>query len=162
MLGLGFLVLLLLLLPFGVRAVTRSRSREKFTGIKWPEPDYATRAVDRQRAGDLAGALADYDKALEKERTAEVLNNRGCALLEAGEVDRATADLTEAVTLEPGNATAQCSLAEALVRGGKLDEATAALAKAIEVDPKWKDFAREAAAFAPLRDTEAGKALLGM
>jgi Flp pilus assembly protein TadD len=83
-----------------------------------------------------------------------VLNNRGCAFLEAGQFDRALSDLHEAVTLEPESATAHCSLAEALARAGNPSAALESLKRAVALDPSWRTYAKTADAFAGLRDSE--------
>jgi tetratricopeptide (TPR) repeat protein len=164
MISLGLLVVMLMLLPFAIRAATKRRDERRglrWRGIQWEPPDEAdalvTSAVAKQKAGDLTGALADYDRALARKRTALVLNNRGCALLAAGENERALADLREAVTLEPQRATAHCSLAEALARTGDQAGALDSLKRAAAIDPSWRAYARTADTFAALRDSAEGK-----
>jgi tetratricopeptide (TPR) repeat protein len=170
MVALGLLVVLFLLLPFAIRASTRKRDGGqglRWHGIRWQrdegnEADAAlTRAVAKQRAGDLPGALAEYDGVLALKRTAKALNNRGCALLEAGEIERALADLREAVSIDPADATAHCSLAEALARTGDHAAAVESLSRAVALDPSWRDYAKTADALRGLRDSEEGKRWLG-
>ncbi len=164
MVSIGFLVLMLLLLPFAIRTATKKRDSRRglrWRGIDWERPDETDervmRAVSKQKAGDLAGAIAEYDRALALKRTAMVLNNRGCALLEAGHADRALSDLREAVALAPESATAHCSLAEALARTGDSAAALASLKRAAVLDPAWRTYARTADAFSRLRDSEDGR-----
>jgi tetratricopeptide (TPR) repeat protein len=166
MVGLVLLAILLLTLPFAIRAATKPRDRGRglrWQGIKWTSPDSAApaaadtgedgvaRALARQRAGDLDGALAEYDRALALGRTSLVLNNRGCALLEDGQPERALDDLREAVALDPENATAQCSLAEAQARTGNLSAALQSLRRAVALDASWLEYARSAEGFSALR-----------
>jgi tetratricopeptide (TPR) repeat protein len=168
MVSLVLLVMMLMLLPFAIRAATRRRNANRglrWHGIQWDRLDEAealvTKAIAKQKAGDLTGALADYESALAVRRTATALNNRGCALLEVGEIDRALADLREAVAIEPESATAHCSLAEALARKGDLAAALGSLERAVALDPSWRQYAKTAEAFAGLRSSEEGKRWLG-
>jgi tetratricopeptide (TPR) repeat protein len=168
MVSLVLLVMMLVLLPFAIRAATRRRSASggvRWHGIQWERPDEAeallTKAIAKQRAGDLTGALADYDGALAVKRTATVLNNRGCALLEAGQIDRALADLREAVTIDPQSATAHCSLAEALARKSDHAAALESLERAVAIEPSWRQYAKTAEGFAGLRSSLEGKRWLG-
>jgi tetratricopeptide (TPR) repeat protein len=166
MVSLGFLVVLLLLLPFAIRTATKRRDPRRgvrWRGIDWEQPDedeteaLVARAVAKQKAGDLTGAIRDYDQALARKRTAIVLNNRGCALLAAGQLDRALSDLREAVALAPESATAHCSLAEALASTGDQTAALESLKRAAALDPSWRTYAKTAEAFAGLRGSEEGK-----
>jgi tetratricopeptide (TPR) repeat protein len=164
MVSLALLAVMILLLPFAIRASTKRRDPKRglrWQGIQWAPPDEAeaavARGVKKQKDGDLPGALAEYDQALALKRTALALNNRGCALLEAGEIERALADLREAVAMDPERATAHCSLAEALARAGDHPAALESLKRAAELDPSWRTYARTADAFAGVRSTEAGR-----
>jgi len=169
MVGLVLLAVVVLLLPFGIRAATKKRDPNRglrWHGIRWEGAAGADAIVEsalaKQKTGDLAGALAEYDRALALQRTALVLNNRGCALLASGEVVGAVSDLREAVTLEPESATAHCSLAEALSRAGEQAAALESLKKAATIDPSWRTYARTAEAFAALReDAEGGRWIAG-
>src|SRR5580700_16769 len=104
MLTLALLTLILLLIPFAIRATTRRDASRglRWHGIRWEAAvgvdAILASALAKQKSGDVAGALAEYDRALALKRTAIVLNNRACALLAAGEVARAVVDLREAVT----------------------------------------------------------------
>jgi tetratricopeptide (TPR) repeat protein len=164
MISLGFLAVLLLLLPLAIRVATKRRDAKRglrWHGIQWEPPDEMAAAIERalskQREGDLTGALVEYDRALALKRTSLALNNRGCALLAAGQVDHAIVDLREAVTIEPESATAHCSLAEALTRAGDHRAALESLKRAAALDPSWRVYARDAEAFAGLRETEEGR-----
>jgi len=143
MVGLVLLAILLLTLPFAIRAATKPRDRGRglrWQGIKWTSPDSAApaaadtgedgvaRALARQRAGDLDGALAEYDRALALGRTSLVLNNRGCALLEDGQPERALDDLR-----------------------GNLSAALQSLRRAVALDASWLEYARSAEGFSALR-----------
>jgi len=162
MIGLAILIAALFMIPLTLRLSARSTRRRdgtrrlRWRGIQWERADDFDALIERglaqQRSGDLQGALADYDRALLQKRSALVLNNRGCALLESGETARAITDLREAIALEPDSATAHCSLAEAYARAGEQTLALASLRKAAELDPQWRDHARTAEGFARLRE----------
>lgn len=157
-------MVLLLLLPFAIRTATKKRDPKRglrWRGIDWERPDeteaFVAQAIAKQRAGDLAGALTEYDRAIALKRTAMALNNRGCALLEARQFDRALEDLREAIALEPESATMHCSLAEALARTGDGPAALVSLKRAVALDPSWRKYAETADAFAGLRNSEEGR-----
>jgi tetratricopeptide (TPR) repeat protein len=163
MISLALLAIMLLLLPFAIRATTRKRDPRRglrWQGIRWAAPDEAeaalSRGVAKQKSGDLSGALAEYDRALALRRTATALNNRGCALLEAGDIERALTDLREAVAIDPESATAHCSLAEGLARAGEHSAALESLKRAAALDASWRAYARTADVFAGVRSTEEG------
>jgi Tfp pilus assembly protein PilF len=168
MVGLAILIAALFLVPFTLRVTTRSMSRRaaerrlRWHGIRWQQPDeidaLVSRALAKQRGGDVAGAIADYDLALAQQRSALVLNNRGCALLQAGEVAKAILDLKEATALDPTSATAHCSLAEAYARAGDDGAALESLRVAVGLDPHWREHARTAAEFERWRGTPEGSA----
>ncbi len=155
-------ILAALAMPLLIRWSTRKpRGGEglRWHAIKWQKPDadgLVERALAKQARGDLEGALADYDRALALGRSVLVLNNRGCALLESGQVARAIEDLKEAVLLAPADATSQCSLAEAYARAGDNALALESLKKAVALDPEWREYARTAPGFAGFRDSKEG------
>jgi tetratricopeptide (TPR) repeat protein len=168
--GLAILIAAMFMIPLTLRLSAKATRRGDGTrrlrwhGIQWApaaEVDaLVTQALAKQNAGDVKGAIEDYDRALERGRSSLVLNNRGCALLQAGEVDRAIADLQEAIALEPTSATAHCSLAEAYARAGKDESALESLRKAAALDPKWKEHARTAKEFERLRGSPEAAAWL--
>jgi len=159
----------LFVLPLTFWLTTRASRRNggtrglRWHGIRWERPEESdeldaivAEAHSKHRSGDLGGALRDYGRALALKRSALVLNNRGCALLESGEVERAIADLEEAVALEPESATAHCSLAEAYARAGDDAKALASLRTAAGLDPRWREHAKTAAPFERLRSSPEG------
>ncbi|KOU48500.1 tetratricopeptide repeat protein [Streptomyces sp. WM6378] len=73
--------------------------------IAW-DPYYVEYHVDRanlcRRRGDLAGALAGYDRVVRVSAPMpELFHNRGDVRAEAGDVEGARADFTRALELEP-------------------------------------------------------------
>jgi tetratricopeptide (TPR) repeat protein len=66
--------------------------------------DYCNRGVARQKKGDLDGALADYNRAIElNPQDATPYNNRGLVKATKGDLDGALADYDRAVQLSPRN-----------------------------------------------------------
>jgi Flp pilus assembly protein TadD len=166
MVALAILIAALFMIPLTLWLTTKAGRRGggtrrlRWHGIQWePEDGFdalLARALARQRAGDVRGALVDYDSALLHQRSALILNNRGCALLQSGDVARAIDDLREAVSLEPDSATAHCSLAEAYARAGDDAAALESLRTAAALDPRWRAHARTAAEFERLRQSAEG------
>jgi tetratricopeptide (TPR) repeat protein len=68
--------------------------------------------------------------------SAEAHYNRGLALLQNEQTDRAIAELKSAITLKPAFADAHNSLGLALARKGELEPAVQSFRKAIALDPK--------------------------
>jgi tetratricopeptide (TPR) repeat protein len=67
---------------------------------------HTSRGVERKRAGDLDGAIADYDAAIKlNPKDFFAYNNRGNTLRDRGALDRAIADYGEAIRLDPEYAT---------------------------------------------------------
>ena len=68
-------------------------------------------------------------------RSAPAYNNRGIAYSEQGEFEKAIADLTKAIELDPTDAPAYKNRGDAYWQEGELDKATADYNKVIELDP---------------------------
>ena len=94
------------------------------------------RGVVRQLAGDMAGALADYDAAIAANAGhAEAYKNRGTVRAAAAEWDAAMADYKVALRLKPGYADAWVSLGAAKEAKGDLAAALEDYARACALDP---------------------------
>jgi Tfp pilus assembly protein PilF len=94
------------------------------------------RGVVRQLAGDMTGALADYEAALAANPGhAEAYKNRGTVRAAAGEWDAALADYDVALRLKPGYADAWVSRGAAREAKGDLAGALEDYAKACALDP---------------------------
>jgi superkiller protein 3 len=90
--------------------------------------------------GDVNEAIAEYSRVIDLtpgDGGIWVWINRGHAYFQVGQYDKAGADFSKAVELDPKSAMAHCNLGATLSRLGKLDEAIAAYRKAIELDPKF-------------------------
>ncbi len=63
------------------------------------------RGMERQEAGDVAGAIAAYTRAIELDRKhADAYNNRGVAYMSQKDYPAAVADLTHSIELAPSHA----------------------------------------------------------
>jgi tetratricopeptide (TPR) repeat protein len=101
------------------------------------EPDnveaHNSRADLYYRRGDYRRALDDYDAALAgrmpyaaahaDKRRAAILNDRAVALVQLGQLDRAVADASEAIRLQPDRADYLANRARMYQRLGRIEEA---------------------------------------
>ncbi len=106
---------------------------------------------DATKAGLAAARGGNYDKAIELFTKAIasgklspgylgiVYNNRGNAWDGKGDYDRAIADYTKAIEIDPKYANAYYSRGIAWGKKGNSDRAIADYTKAIEIDPKYAD-----------------------
>ena len=91
-------------------------------------------------AGDLAGARAAFEKALQLDPTmAEALNNLALVLGKLGLEQEAMQVLDRAVATNPGLAAARSNLGSLMSRYSALDEAEAMLRQAVKLDPESID-----------------------
>lgn len=87
-------------------------------------------------AGDRAGAVATYSKALVvAPGSVDLLMNLGRVLASLGFVSDATTHLRKAAALRPGHAGVQRDIGDALTELGLWDEALAALCRSVALDP---------------------------
>lgn len=106
------------------------------------EPDDSEEAIaafnagqEAHEKGDLAGAIKQYEKALEIfPEFPEAELQRGSAYLSLGKVDEAERSFRKASELREDWTLALASLGSVLVRKDQFDEAEKVLAKAIELD----------------------------
>lgn len=91
----------------------------------------------KQLSGDVRGALADYQLALESfPDSAIVLNNIGYAQLQLGRYDLALQNLDRAVSTDPENAQARLNLGLVHYALQQYEAAIAELQAAAELDPR--------------------------
>ena len=90
--------------------------------------------LDRQIRG--CTSIIERGKRESKSIRAGAYTNRGTAYQEKGEVDRAIADYTKAIALDPNDATAYNNRGFAYYRKGESDRAIADYTKAIALEPK--------------------------
>lgn len=110
---------------------THALSLDPASYIAW-----TNRGVVRQLAGDVAGAVADYNAALAANPGhAEAYKNRGTARAAVGQWDAALADYDVAIRLKPGYADAYVSRGAAREQKGDLAGALADYSQACALDP---------------------------
>ncbi|MCM3873314.1 MAG: tetratricopeptide repeat protein [Pyrinomonadaceae bacterium] len=128
------------------------------------EAAYVGRAMARFQKGNLPGAIADFDKAIEKTPTAYAYVERGVIRGIAGDIDGAMTDMRKGSSLNPettsdkdrGNATSPFKNVTQFIKSnptnarayevrgllrlfqGKKAEADLDFAKSLELDPKLK------------------------
>jgi tetratricopeptide (TPR) repeat protein/CHAT domain-containing protein len=94
--------------------------------------------VDRYDVGDLEGAIAAYEKALEIDpKYYDAWNNLGNALKDLGRYSEAKAAFEKALEINPKFDYAWNGLGNALNNLNRYSEAKAAFEKALEIDPKF-------------------------
>jgi len=105
--------------------------------VQMSAADYSARGFARQAKGDLDGALADYDQALELDpRNLEACYRRGLARQAKGNWDGAVADFTAIISLNPKNADAFSNRGFVKQAQGDLDGALADYDQALLLNPK--------------------------
>jgi tetratricopeptide (TPR) repeat protein len=99
---------------------------------------YMNRGVERKGAGDLDGAIADYDASIKLQpNNALAFNNRANAVRDKGDLDRAIADYTEALRIDPGYTAAYVNRGMVHERKGDVARARADYEEAIARPPKY-------------------------
>jgi len=119
------------------RAVVKiaPRSIDAFNG-------YLLQGQIAQSKGDLPGALAAYDKAIEiRPNDASARNTRAKAREAKGDHDGAIADYAQALTLQPRAAAFYAGRGRARTAKGDFDGAIADLDKSLELSPRESSFA---------------------
>src|SRR6266496_2931178 len=100
--------------------------------------DFFNRAGAKKAVGDLDGAIADYDRAIQLDpKDAAIYNNRGLAKQEKGDLDAAIVDFNRAIQLNPKDAVACGNRGSAKRDKGDLDGAILDYNRGIELNPKY-------------------------
>jgi tetratricopeptide (TPR) repeat protein len=108
------------------------------------EPDWPTikaltrRGIQRARAGDLDGAIADYSSVLEVHDHLPALANRGVARFHVGDYEQACHDCSRALELAPKLAKAWMVRGLARVKVGQTEEAHADLMQFMTLAPRTR------------------------
>lgn len=111
--------------------------------------DYLSRGLDRHLRGDLAGAIADYNRAIslypDNVSQAVAYLTRGSARKDQGDLAGAIADYDRAVSRHPSYAAAYLSRGLAHRQAGNLERARAdfRLVPELTSDPRWRQQAEE-------------------
>jgi tetratricopeptide (TPR) repeat protein len=97
---------------------------------------YYNRGLARHAGGDLAGALADFERSvLLNPHDAPARNNLGSVRQERGDLDGAIADFSRAIALAPGNFKAWFNRGNARQSQGRWEEAIVDYNRVIELSP---------------------------
>ena len=104
--------------------------------------DYNNRGLDRQRKGDLDGAIDDYTKAVglkaKPSTIATAYNNRANARLNKNDLEGAIADYTKAIEIQPTNYENYYNRGVARMTQGDNEGAIEDFSRAIEMSPTAK------------------------
>jgi tetratricopeptide (TPR) repeat protein len=156
---------------FALAYIGRARAYSRKNHYRRAEADYSAairldanlaraflgRGGARRMNGDDDGAIADFSKALslsanlrdavERNLSIRAAESRGLAYFARGEFDLAVADLSEALRLEPKDASVLAARGVVELMRGALDQARADLAEATELSPTranpalWREIA---------------------
>jgi len=100
--------------------------------------DFFNRAGAKKAAGDLDGAIADYDRAIQLDpKDAAIYNNRGLAKQAKGDFNAAIADFNRGIELNPKDAVAYSNRGNTKRDKGDLDGAILDYNHSIRVNPKY-------------------------
>ena len=105
---------------------------------KHPEAPIAwnNRGIYRKDAGDLAGAMEDYSRALELDPGYTLAyTNRAVARQRLGDFEGALQDLDRSIALDPDDSSAFANRGVVQIRLGQPERALADFTRAIELDP---------------------------
>ena len=120
-------------------AAQESPLREKKnTSAPTTEEDFFNSAQAKRAAGDLDGAIADYNRAIRlNPKESAAYNNRRLAKEGRGDLNGAIADYSRAVQLNPKDAFAYNNRGNAKAAKGDFNGAIADYDRAIRLDPKY-------------------------
>lgn len=120
-----------------IAACTRAIESGRWQGanLSWA---YNNRGIAKRGKGDLDGAIADYNRAIElNPQSTKAYINRGVAKRGKGHVDGAIADYKRAIELNPQDARAYVHLGEARRVKGDPDGAIVDFNRALKIDPQY-------------------------
>ena len=121
----------------------RSSARTVARGATGPAGAQLTDGLASAWKGDLEGAMAAFDRAIElSPRSSTAWLNRGLAWRRRGDLDRALADLDRAVLYAPNDARAYYHRSLVLRQRGDLRRARADEERAVALDPRYAPLVR--------------------
>ena len=119
------------------------RARQKYEQVLHHHPGHADAhnnlGVILKMHGRLAEALDHFQKALQINRSAEVLGNLASVAREMKNHAQSIAWYREALALKPDNAQLHVGLGSTLEQAGELDQAIASYRRAIQLQPAFAD-----------------------
>lgn len=117
--------------------IAEAASQPSPTAAELTAEQLAIRAYEKDEAGDLEGALADYDQAIRlNPQYATAYNNRGTLLSKQGDVTGAIRDYTRAIDLNPQYTIAYFNRANLYDDAGNFEAAIGDYAEAIRLNPR--------------------------
>ncbi len=89
------------------------------------------------RRGRLADAVAEYERALERDPShVNARTNLAVNLVDLGDVDRAAREMKRVLEIDPENASAHTNLGAMLVHQGQIERGIAEFREALRIDPR--------------------------
>jgi predicted O-linked N-acetylglucosamine transferase (SPINDLY family) len=105
---------------------------------------YTQQGVALHRAGDLAGAAAQYEAALAEDPQAfEPAHMLGVVRLQEGRIDEAISRISDALRQRPNSVDALCDLGGALQHAGRREEAVECYERALAERPERADIQQD-------------------
>ena len=102
--------------------------------------DHAYLARMKQKRGDLDGAIAEYNLAIEQDKqNSENYDKRASIKAEKGDAEGAIADYTRAIELGPNDTNAYSARAHLKLLTGDFNAALADYDKIVQIFPRWAD-----------------------
>jgi tetratricopeptide (TPR) repeat protein len=122
------------------RAKAVDRLEEMLQKAKADAQTHSQRGAKLHKEGDLAAAIAEYDKALALyPRYTEVYYNRGLAHRKRNALDKAVADYTQAIRLDPNYIPAYSNRGYVYYLQDDYERALADFEKILKLDPDNAD-----------------------
>src|SRR5215467_4145997 len=106
-----------------------------------PDPEQMfARAVELHQAGDIQGAIREYEAFLAiRPQRVDARSNLGAAYARLGRYEQAIVEYQRALAIEPGNATIRFNLSLAFYKGAHFREAATELGQVIPAQPQNKN-----------------------
>jgi tetratricopeptide (TPR) repeat protein len=123
--------------PEALAACDRAIGSGRFSGLELAKL-YTSRGVERRRAKDIDGAIADYDAAIKiNARDQFAFNNRANLWRDKGDLERAIADFSEAIRIDAGYTAAYVNRGMVYESLKDLDRARADYQQVLAMPPKY-------------------------